>query len=74
MSPSAEGVRLAEAVTAAARGPAVAAIYAAHPASGGEPFAPFDAIETAALGEAYAADLAALAVEPGTLLEFPRSD
>jgi hypothetical protein len=74
MSPSAEGVRLAEQVTGAARGGEVAAIYAAHPARGGEPFAPFDAAEAAALRDASAADLAALAAEPGTLLDFARSD
>jgi len=72
MSPSAEGVRLAEG--AAGRRGEVAAIYAAHPAGSAEPFAPFDAVETAALRDAYAADLAALAAEPGTLLDFARCD
>jgi len=71
-SPSAEGVRLAE--RAAGRRGEVAAIYAAHPAGSAEPFAPFDAAETAALRDAYAADLAALSAEPGTLLDFARSD
>ena len=60
MSPSAEGVRLAEAVTARDRRPEVAAIYAAHPARAGAPFMPFDAEEAGALRRRYAEDVAAL--------------
>ena len=69
MSPSAEGVRLAEAVGARDRRAAVAAIYAAHPAKAGAPFAPFDADEAAALRRRYDEDVAGLRAE-GLLLAF----
>ena len=69
MSPSAEGVRLAEAVTGPDRRAAVLAIFAAHPAAAGEPYAPFDAAETAALRARYEADLAGLRAR-GQLLVF----
>ena len=69
MSPSAEGVRLAEAVGARDRRAAVAAIYAAHPARAGAPFAPFDADEAAALRRRYDEDVAGLRAE-GLLLAF----
>ena len=60
MSPSAEGVRLAEAVGARDRRAAVAAIFAAHPATAGAPLAPFDADEAAALRRRYDEDVAGL--------------
>lgn len=69
MSPSAEGVRLAEAAAGPDRRAEVRAIYAAHPATSGAPYAPFDAVETAALRDRHAADLAALAAR-GQLLAF----
>lgn len=68
-SPSAEGVRLA--LAAAGDTEAVGAIFAAHPARGGEPFQPFDAAAVAALREAYARDLAALAADPTVRLLPP---
>lgn len=68
-SPSCEGVRLA--LAAAGDKEAVAAIFAAHPASRGEPFAPFGSTETSALREAYARDLEALAADPGIRLISP---
>ena len=48
---------------------AVAAIFAAHPATGGaKPYRPFDPETEDRLRQAYARDLAALAVEPGIRL------
>ena len=69
VSPSAEAVRLAEAYAGPDRGTEVPAIYAAHPAEGGTPYAPFAADEVAALQARYAADLAALRAD-GLLLAF----
>ena len=60
---------LAEAVGARDRRAAVAAIYAAHPAKAGAPFAPFDADEAAALRRRYDEDVAGLRAE-GLLLAF----
>ena len=69
MSPCAEGVRLAEAVTARERRAEVAAIYAAHPAASGDAYAPFDAAEVAALSRRYDEDVAALRAR-GQLMVF----
>lgn len=66
-SPSAEGVR--RALSVAGDADAVATIFAAHPATGGaKPYRPFDPETEDRLRQAYARDLAALAVEPGICL------